>query len=81
MPGLYLQKITTNVPDDEQLEVAIISLKAVLVDPEAPYIEGKVDSDGNLVEEVRIEEEKKQRAVPLGGVALAVLGVGNTFLS
>ncbi len=62
MPGLYLQKITTNVPDDEQLEVAIISLKAVLVDPEAPYIEGKVDSDGNLVEEVRIEEEKRRRA-------------------
>ena len=62
MPGLYLQKITTNVPDEEQLEVAIISLKAVLVDPEAPYIEGKVDGDGNLVKEVRIEEEKRRRA-------------------
>ena len=31
-PGLCLQKITTNEPDDEQLEVAIASMKAVLTD-------------------------------------------------
>ncbi len=29
-PGLALQKLTTNEPDDEQLEVAITALKAVL---------------------------------------------------
>ena len=31
-PGLCLQKITTNEPDDSQIEVAIASLKAVLTD-------------------------------------------------
>ena len=29
-PGMMMQKITTNEPDDEQLEVAIAALKAVL---------------------------------------------------
>lgn len=29
-PGLYLQKLTTREPDDEQLEVALAALKAVL---------------------------------------------------
>ena len=31
-PGLCLQKITTNEPDDSQLEVAIASMKEVLTD-------------------------------------------------
>lgn len=31
LPGLYLQKLTTKKPDDKQLEVAIVALKAVLV--------------------------------------------------
>lgn len=30
MPGMWLQKITTNEPDDSQIEVAIASLSAVL---------------------------------------------------
>lgn len=30
LPGLYLQKLTTNEPDDSQIEVAIESLKAVI---------------------------------------------------
>ena len=29
-PGLYLQKLTTQEPDDDQLEVAIAALKAVI---------------------------------------------------
>ena len=29
-PGMMMQKITTNEPDDEQLEVALVALKAVL---------------------------------------------------
>lgn len=29
-PGLYLQKLTTREPDDEQIEVAIVALKGVL---------------------------------------------------
>ena len=37
MPGLMLQKITTQEPDDSMLEVAIASLKAVL--QEAPNTE------------------------------------------
>ncbi|QIB68188.1 DUF1385 domain-containing protein [Aminipila butyrica] len=31
MPGLYLQKLTTKNPDEKQLEVAIVAMKAVLV--------------------------------------------------
>ena len=31
-PGLWLQKLTTREPDDSQLEVAIVALKAVLTD-------------------------------------------------
>lgn len=48
-PGLMLQKLTTAEPTNEQLEVGILSLKAVLVDPEAPEIEGFVDKDGFLL--------------------------------
>ena len=34
-PGLWVQKITTKEPDEKQLEIAIISLKAAL-DQELP---------------------------------------------
>ena len=50
-PGLMLQKLTTAEPTSEQLEVAIISLKAVLVDPETPIGEGFCDKDGNWLED------------------------------
>ncbi len=56
MPGLYLQKLTTRPPSDEELEVAIVSMKAVLVPPDAPYIEGICDLDANLIEPHVIEE-------------------------
>lgn len=36
-PGMMLQKITTNEPDDSQLEVAIEALKAVLDEDEINY--------------------------------------------
>lgn len=29
-PGLYLQKLTTREPDDEQIEVALTALRAVI---------------------------------------------------
>lgn len=61
LPGLYLQKITTNEPDEKQLEVAIASLKAVMVDPEAPCIEGIIDEDVNLTEEIRISKAKQEK--------------------
>ena len=48
-PGLQLQRLTTAEPNRDQLEVALLSLKAVLVDPGVPEIEGFVDKDGNPV--------------------------------
>lgn len=55
-PGLQLQRLTTAEPNRDQLEVAILSLKAVLVDPATPEIQGFVDKDGNVVRS-RAEEE------------------------
>ena len=57
MPGLLLQKLTTREPSKDQLEIAIASMKAVLVDPSAPYIEGICDKDANLIEEKHINSE------------------------
>ena len=48
-PGLMLQKLTTAEPTNEQLEVAILSLKAVLADKDTPVIEGFVDKDGKMI--------------------------------
>lgn len=48
-PGLMLQKLTTAEPTMKQLEVALLALKAVLVDAGTPYIEGFVDANGKLV--------------------------------
>ena len=50
MPGLALQKLTTREPSDSQLEIAIASIKAVMVPADAPYIEGICDKDANLIE-------------------------------
>lgn len=56
LPGLYLQKITTKEPSDEELEVAIVALKTVLVESDTPYIEGIVDLEGSLQNSMNIEE-------------------------
>ena len=48
-PGLMLQKLTTAEPTMEQLEVAILSLKAVLVEKDFPVIDGFVDKDGKMI--------------------------------
>lgn len=56
-PGLMLQKLTTMEPTMEQLEVAILSLKAVTVDPGVPEIDGFVDKDGNIVRSSAEEEQ------------------------
>ena len=55
-PGLQLQRLTTAEPTRDQLEVAILSLKAVIVDPATPEINGFVDKDGNKVRS-KAEEE------------------------
>ena len=65
-PGLQLQRLTTAEPDRDQLEVALLSLKAVLVDPGVPEIDGFVDKDGNAVrskaEEKEVEREMEEWA-------------------
>lgn len=53
LPGIYLQKLTTRVPDEEQLEVAIAAMKAVIPhegDDEEPYFEGMCDLEGKPIE-------------------------------
>lgn len=51
LPGLYLQKLTTAEPTDEQLEVAIAAMKAVMTEPDTPCFEGLVDKDGKPKQE------------------------------
>ncbi|MBR3755713.1 MAG: DUF1385 domain-containing protein [Firmicutes bacterium] len=58
IPGLYMQKLTTEEPDESQLEVAIAAMKAVMVPADTPYFEGICDLEGNLVEECKIERGK-----------------------
>ncbi len=50
IPGLLLQKITTRVPDDSQLEVAIAAIRAVDVPKDTPEYEGTIGQDGRPVE-------------------------------
>ena len=57
VPGLLLQKLTTREPDASQLEVAIVSMKAVLVPSETPVFEGITDTDANFIEPMKIERE------------------------
>lgn len=59
-PGLQLQRLTTMEPTRDQLEVAILAMKAVLVDPSTPEINSFVDKDGNKVRS-RAEEEEAGR--------------------
>ena len=49
MPGIYLQKLTTNEPEEKHLEVAIAAMKAVLAGDSVPYFEGLADLDGNPI--------------------------------
>lgn len=57
MPGIYLQKLTTNEPSDKQLEVAIAAMKAVLPGNETPYFEGLCDLEGNPLKEEKESDE------------------------
>ena len=59
MPGIYLQKLTTNEPDEKHLEVAIAAMKAVLAGESVPYFEGLCDLDGNPIEKAEVVEEKE----------------------
>lgn len=46
-PGLWIQRLTTKEPDEKQIEVAIISLKAALPDI-YPAEEAESDSENNI---------------------------------
>ena len=58
VPGLLLQKLTTREPDASQLEVAIVSMKAVLVPPETPVFEGISNTDAEFVEPMKIDRDE-----------------------
>lgn len=60
LPGLYLQKLTTAEPTDDMVEVAMTSLKAVLVPAEEPCVEGICDADARIIEEVKIDRTSKR---------------------
>ena len=61
IPGLMLQKLTTNEPDDKELEVAIVAMKAVLVPAEAEDVEGICDTDAVITEPLDLEKLRKER--------------------
>lgn len=69
LPGLYLQKLTTNEPDDKQLEVAIAALKAVLPENDTPYFEGLCDLDGEPIKNNAAEEDDAAFAASDGNTA------------
>lgn len=50
MPGLALQKLSTKEPTLEQLEVAIVAMKAVLSEEEPRFYIGETDENGQFVE-------------------------------
>ncbi len=52
LPGIYLQKITTAEPTDQQLEVAIVALKAAM-NSKAPSGEGLCDTEGNIIKNAK----------------------------
>ena len=60
LPGLYLQKLTTAEPTDDMVEVAMTSLKAVLVPAEEPCVEGICDADARIIEEVKIDRTSER---------------------
>ena len=58
VPGLLLQKLTTQEPDEKQLEVAIAAMKAVMVPADTPVYVGDCDKNGMLIQtEEKPEEE------------------------
>ena len=55
IPGLLLQKLTTNEPTDKHLEVAIAAMKAILAE-DGETGEGLCDKDGRIYEPHVIKE-------------------------
>lgn len=64
VPGLALQKLSTKRPTTEQLEVAIVAMKAVLAEGEPRLYIGETDENGVFVEDpeqekAELEKQKK----------------------
>lgn len=49
VPGLLLQKLTTQEPDEKQLEVAIAAMKAAMAPEDTPAYVGECDLNGILI--------------------------------
>ncbi len=60
MPGLWLQKITTNEPDEEQLEVAICAMQAVVAE-EGDYGMGICDRNGRILKHIDYTNREEDR--------------------
>lgn len=59
-PGLMMQKLTTGEPDEDQLEVAIVSLRAVLGELEPGIISASRDTAGAEVRDADGEAEAEE---------------------
>ncbi len=60
IPGLYLQKLTTREPEDDQMEVAIAALKAATSDiPE--FGEGMCDKEGRIIKDLPEKENENRQ--------------------
>ena len=77
-PGLMLQLLTTRDPDEHQLEIAIVSLKAVLVDKSAPVIDGIVDTNAHLLPEDEDVIVKTDGAVSTSDASESEIGAADT---
>ena len=62
-PGLMLQKLTTAEPTEAQLEVGLLSLKAVLAPKGTPMVQGFVDADGNLINEFEEQDFIERKTI------------------
>ncbi len=60
MPGLWLQKITTSEPDDEQLEVAMCAMEAVIAE-EGDYGMGICDRKGRILKHIDYTKKEEER--------------------
>ena len=71
-----MQKLTTKEPDNKQLEVAIVSVKAVLVDDDYPCVEGISDLDGNIIVDKDSIDDNKE-LISKGNSKLSACNIEN----
>ena len=61
IPGLALQKLSTKAPTDQQLEIAIVAMNAVLSEEEPRFYIAETDENGDFVEDKEKEAEALAR--------------------